>query len=73
MKDISQPLATHTAKSLKSLQTVDQCYLPVDQQRALLYSKSWIHNTLRRLGLHKCFDERVSGLSVQGQGVAQRL
>lgn len=29
--------------------------------------------TLRRLGLHEGFDEQICGLSVEGQGVAQRL
>lgn len=32
-----------------------------------------VHPTLRRLSLHKGFDEEVGGLGVEGQGVAQRL
>jgi len=32
-----------------------------------------VHPTLRSLGLHKGFDEEVSGLGVEGQGIAQRL
>lgn len=32
-----------------------------------------MHPTLRSLGLHKGFDEEVSSLGVEGQGIAQRL